>query len=97
LDKIVGVTELQRDFRIVFDDVVEQKASYILTRGSRPEAVLISYKQCRQFVASNSDDFLAGIERLLSRMAFKNTPHDDAEVEADLKEAAHTLRQRKRA
>jgi hypothetical protein len=81
----------------VLDDVVEQKASYILTRGSRPEAVLISYDQYRQFVAGNSEDVLARIERLLARMVRHNAPHDDAEVEADLKEATRTLRQRKRA
>ena len=55
MDNIIGVTDLQRNFRNVLDDVVEQKASYILTRGSRPEAVLISYDQYRQFVAGNSE------------------------------------------
>jgi len=96
MDKIIGVTELQRNFRNVLDEVVEQKASYILTRGSRPEAVLISYEQYRQFVAGNSDDVLARIERLLARMIDQNAPYADAEVEVDLKEATHTLRQRKR-
>jgi prevent-host-death family protein len=97
MDKIIGVTDLQRNFRNVLDDVVEQKASYILTRGSRPEAVLISYDQYRQFVAGNSEDVLARIERLLARMVGQNEPYADAEVEADLKEATRTLRQRKRA
>jgi prevent-host-death family protein len=97
MDKIIGVTDLQRNFRNVLDDVVEQKASYILTRGSRPEAVLISYDQYRQFVAGNSEDTLARIERLLARMVGQNAPYADAEVEADLKKATRTLRQRKRA
>jgi prevent-host-death family protein len=97
MDKIIGVTDLQRNFRNVLDDVVEQKASYILTRGSRPEAVLISYDQYRRFVAGNSEDVLARVERLLARMVNQNAPYADAEVEADLKEATHTLRQRKRA
>jgi hypothetical protein len=79
------------------DDVVEQTASYILTRGSRPETVLISYDQYRQFVAGDFDDVLIPIERLLARMVDQNTPHTDAEVEADLKEATRRLRQRKRA
>jgi len=95
MDKIIGVTELQRNFRNVLDDVVEQKASYILTRGSRPEAVLISYDQYRQFMAGNSEDVLARIERLLARMVRQNEPYDDAEVEADLKEATRSLRQRR--
>jgi prevent-host-death family protein len=95
VDKIIGVTDLQRNFRNVLDDVVEQKASYILTRGSRPEAVLISYDQYRQFVAGNSEDILARIERLLARMVGQNAPYADSEVEADLKEATRTLRQRR--
>jgi prevent-host-death family protein len=97
MDKIIGVTELQRNFRNVLDDVVEQKASYILTRGSRPEAVLISYDQYRHFVAGNSDDVLSRIERLLARMVRQNAPHTDTDVEADLKAATRTLRQQKRA
>jgi prevent-host-death family protein len=66
VDKITGVTDLQRNIRNVLDDVVEQKTSYILTRSSRPEAVLISYDQYRQFVSGNSEDVLARIERLLA-------------------------------
>jgi prevent-host-death family protein len=97
MDKIIGVTDLQRNFRNVLDDVVEQKTSYILTRGSRPEAVLISYDQYRQFVAGNSEDILARIERLLARMVGQNASYADADVEADLKEATRTLRQRKQA
>jgi hypothetical protein len=65
------------------------------TRGSRPEAVLISYDQYRQFVAGNSEDVLARIERLLARMVRQNAPYYDAEVEADLKEATRMLRQRR--
>ena len=39
MQKIVGVTELQRRFRAIFDEVAD-KTPYILTRGSRPEAAL---------------------------------------------------------
>jgi prevent-host-death family protein len=97
MDKIIGVTELQRNFRHVLDDVVEQKAAYILTRGSRPEAVLISYEQYRRFVTGNSEAVLARIERLLARMARQNEAYADEEVEADVAEAAREVRQRKRA
>jgi prevent-host-death family protein len=97
MDKIIGVTDLQRNFRNVLDDVVEQKASDILTRGSRPEAVLISYDLYRQFVAGNSEDVLTRIEHLLARIVRENASYADAEIETDLKDAARTLRQRKRA
>ena len=97
MDKIIGVTELQRNFRNVLDDVVDQKASYILTRGSRPEAVLISYEQYRQFVAGNSNDVLARIERLLAKMARENEPYSDEQVAADLSEATRELHAQKRS
>src|SRR2546423_12814132 len=97
MDKIIGVTELQRNFRNVLDDVVDQKASYIHTRGSRREAVLISYEQYRQFVAGNSNDVLARIERLLAKMARENELYSDEQVGADLAEATRELRALKRA
>jgi len=97
MDKIIGVTELQRNFRDVFDDVVDQKASYILTRGSRPEAVLISYEQYRKFVAGNEQEVLARIEQLLERMDQANSRYSDNDVEADLRDAAKELRKRKTA
>jgi len=97
MDKIIGVTELQRKFRDVFDDVVDQKASYILTRGSRPEAVLISYDQYRKFVAGNEQEVLARIELLLQRMEQANSRYSDNEVEVDLSDAAKELRKRKTA
>ena len=97
MDKIIGVTELQRNFRNVLDDVVDQKASYILTRGSRPEAVLISYEQYRQFVAGNSNDVLARIERLLAKMARENEQYSDEQVAADLSEATREHRAHKQA
>ena len=43
--KTVGVTELQRQFRSIFEEVVAGKVPYVLTRGSKPEAVLVSYEE----------------------------------------------------
>ena len=49
MQKIIGVTELQRRFRSIFDEVVHKKTPIVLTRGSRPEAVLISYEDFERF------------------------------------------------
>jgi prevent-host-death family protein len=49
MQKITGVTDLQRCFRAVFDEVSRQGAPYVLARGSRPEAVLISYEDFVRF------------------------------------------------
>ena len=53
MDKIIGVTELQRKFRSVFDEVVRQHVPYILTRGSRPEEVLIPYDHYIRFMRAD--------------------------------------------
>lgn len=45
MQKIIGVTELQRKFKTVLDEVTRRKTPYVLTRGSRPEAVLIAYDE----------------------------------------------------
>jgi prevent-host-death family protein len=45
MNKVIGVTELQRSFRAVFNEVVRKGMLYVLTRGGRPEAALVSYDE----------------------------------------------------
>jgi prevent-host-death family protein len=56
---IVGVTELQRRFRSFFDQVVGKRSQIILTRGSRPEAVLIPYEDYVRFQQMQESEVLA--------------------------------------
>jgi prevent-host-death family protein len=49
MQKIVGETELQRRFRSFFEEVVSKHIPLVLTRGSRPEAVLIPYEDYLRF------------------------------------------------
>jgi prevent-host-death family protein len=49
MQKIIGVTDLQRRFRAVLDEVVGQQVPYVLTRGSRPEAALVPYEDYLRF------------------------------------------------
>lgn len=85
--KIIGVTELQRRFRIVFDEVVEQKTPVVLTRGSRPEAVLISYQEYLRLQALQTDDALRQFERVWERLARLNADVDEDELAADIESA----------
>jgi prevent-host-death family protein len=89
--KIIGVTELQRHFRSVFDQVAEGKTPYVLTRGSRPEAVLISYEEFLQYQALREEDVLARFDRLIARMAEQNAEGDEKEVAADVEAAISEL------
>jgi len=96
MDKIIGVTELQRKFRAVFDDVVHKRTPYILTRGSRPEAVIIPYEQYLKYVHADEAGVLKRVDALLERMARVNAKYSEEEVEADLLEATKIVRSRKR-
>jgi len=96
MNKIVGVTELQRRFKVIFDEVVKRRTPYILTRGSRPEAVMIPYDQYLRYVQADEVGVVERIDRALARMAEVNAQYSDEEVGADLVEATKTVRSRKR-
>jgi len=91
MQRIIGVTELQRRFRTVFDEVVKNHVPYVLTRGSRPEAVLISYEEFLRFQALQEQDVLASFDRLTARMAQQNAAVSDDEVADDVSSALAEL------
>ena len=95
MDKIIGVTELQRKFKAIFDEVAKDRIAYILTRGSRPEAVMIPYGQYQKFVRMDESEVLSRFDRLLERMEIVNARYSDEEVERDLHEATREIRSRK--
>ena len=95
MNKIIGVTELQRNFRAVFDEVVQRKIPYILTRGSRPEVVMIPYEQYLKFVQADEAGVLARFDKLLERIAVVNARYSEEEVEADLAAATRSVRKHK--
>ncbi|RMF01422.1 MAG: type II toxin-antitoxin system Phd/YefM family antitoxin [Chloroflexi bacterium] len=91
MQKIIGVTELQRRFRAVFDEVSKNNVPYVLTRGSRPEAVLISYDEFVRWQAMQEQDILADFDRLTERLARQNAAVDEAELAADVDAARSEL------
>lgn len=90
--QIIGVTELQRQFRVVFDKVVKKGIPYILTRGSRPEAVLIPYEEYLRFQAMNEPDEQKRFDLLMKRMQLLNENIPDKEIEADIEAAIKEVR-----
>ncbi len=84
MQKIIGVTELQRNFRVVFDEVVQKSVPYVLTRGSRPEAALIPYDEFLRIQESQERAVVARFDRLLARMAEQNAPYGEEEVAEDI-------------
>lgn len=97
MNKIIGVTELQRNFRAVFDEVVQNHTPYVLTRGSRPEVAMIPYEEYMQFAQQRQAEVHQRFDDLLARMAQVNAQYSDEEIEADLEEATRIVRARRRS
>lgn len=87
MQKIIGTTDLQRNFRAVLDEVVQSHVPYVLTRGSRPEAVLVPYADYLRYQQLQERDVLHRVDALLARLAEQNAAFDESEVAADVAEA----------
>lgn len=91
MQRIIGVTELQRRFRSVFDQVAKEHIPYILTRGSRPEAVLIPYQEFLRYQALDERDVLARFDQLVARMTEGTEGFSEEEVSEDVSAALADL------
>ena len=82
--RIVGVTDLQRRFRAVFDDIAEGRAAYVLTRGSQPEVAMIPYQDFLRFQELQEHHVLDEFDRLIARMRLRNASFTENEVRIDV-------------
>jgi prevent-host-death family protein len=87
MNKIIGVTELQRRFKKVLDEVTKRGTPYILTRGSRPEAALVPYNEFLRYQEFQEGEIVDRFDRLVERMAAQNERFSEEEVEADVRAA----------
>lgn len=87
MQEIIGVTELQRRFRSFFDQVALKHTSIVLTRGSRPEAVLIPYEDYLRYQEMQESEVLARFDRVWDRLDALNAEYSDDEIAADIAEA----------
>lgn len=95
MNKIIGVTELQRRFRAVFDEVVENRTPYVLTRGSRPEAAIVPYDDYVKYVKAHEEEVHARFDAMLKRLEQVNAKYTDDEVERDVEQVSRTVRARR--
>ena len=89
MQKIIGVTELQRKFRPFFESVVRKHTPLILTRGSRPEAVLISYEDYLRYQQMEESEVLGRFDQVWNRLAEVNAEYNAEEIAADIEAARH--------
>ena len=96
MNQIIGVTELQRRFRAVFDDVTKNGIPYILMRGSKPEAVLIPYEEYLKYKEFSDEDANQKFDAMVKRLGELNAKYSDDEVEKDVEEAIQEVRKLRR-
>lgn len=94
MDKIIGVTDLQRRFRKTFDEVAEERTPYILTRGSRPKAVLVPYERYLELVKAEKEGILERFDEFSARMKRVNERISEGEAAGDVAEAMRVARKR---
>jgi len=87
MQKIIGVTELQRKFRPLFEGVVKQHIPLILTRGSRPEAALIPYEDFLRYQQLQEAETLARFDKAWERLGRLNADYSEEEINADIRAA----------
>lgn len=87
MQKIIGVTELQRKFRSFFELVVNKGQPIILTRGSRPEAVLIPYEDYVRYQHFQENEILAKFDAVWEKLDNLNASYSDDEIEKDIENA----------
>ena len=92
MQKIIGVTELQRSFRAIFDGKTRDRMPYVLTRGSRPEAAIIPYDEFVRFLTWKEQEVVAEYDRAMLRLAERNASYDDDEIDADVDAAVTEVR-----
>ena len=97
MNKIVGVTEFQRNFKHVFDEVTKGKSAHILTRKSRPEAVLMPYDEYLRLSQLSESEVTSRFQRILARMRAVNARYSDEEIEHDLTQETISHRKTKRS
>lgn len=89
--KIIGVTELQRRFRAILDEVTNNNMPYVLTRGSRPEAAIIPYEEFLRLLSYQEQATVSRFDRLLKRVAEQNASYNEDEIAADIEAARNEL------
>ena len=87
VDKIIGVTDLQRNFKAVIDEVAERGVPYVLTRGSRPEAALLPYEEYLRLRTLQEKQVVFDLDRLLDQMRESTKARGEDEVVADVARA----------
>lgn len=88
MQRFIGVTQLQRKFHSLFESVIRKRTIVIITRNSRPEAVLIPYEDYVRYQQMQESEVLARFNKVWDRLAEVNVEFSEEEIAADIKAAS---------
>lgn len=72
MSKAIRVTNLQRDFHRVLDEVANNRVAYVLTRRGHPEAALIRYEDHLRFRQVQETVVKTRMALLVAKMGRRN-------------------------
>lgn len=91
MQKTVTVAELGERFRSVFNEVTENHTPYVVTRGQKPEAVLVPYEEFLRLLRHSDDQILRRFDEVRARIRERTASLSDEEVAADVAAARAEL------
>ncbi len=92
MQKIIGVTDLQRRLKAVLDEVADKHVPYVLIRGSQPRAALVPYDEFLRYQEHQEGEVLRRFGHLRARMAEASAELSEEEVEAEVEAARAELK-----
>jgi prevent-host-death family protein len=84
MKKTVAVAELGERFRAVLDEITEDHLPYVVTRGQKPEAVLVPYDEFQRLLKNSDDAVLRRFDEVRARIRERTASFNEQEVADDV-------------
>lgn len=91
MQKTVAVADLEKRFRAVFNEVTEDHVPYVVTRGEKPEAVLVPYEDFQRLLKQSDDEALRRFDEVRARIRERTAGFSEEEIAADVAAARAEL------
>jgi prevent-host-death family protein len=94
MHRTIRILDLEQSVREVLEEVKKEHVPYILTEGSRPEAVIVPYDEFLKLQKFRELDVLSRFDEVWARMGTYNARVSEDEIEEDVAAARRDLSQR---
>lgn len=91
MQKKVAVAELGERFRAVFDEVTEDHVEYVVTRGQKPEAILVPYEGFQRLLKHSDEEVLRRFDEVRARIRERTAGFSEEEIADDVAAARAEL------